>query len=306
MNAPIDSIRIHFSSGSLFWLNICLGYIMFGIALQLKRTDFIHLFKFPKAAMAGVVSQYVVFPAVTLLLIQLLRPHPGFALGMILIACCPSGNISNFITHLAKGNTALSISLTALSTVLSPFLMPLMFALLGNLNSGTAHLMKAIHIPLYDMLTTLAMLLFLPLAAGFCVQYFFPRFALSTKKFFHISSLVLFAGFIAAAVAGNFSNLKTYVYMVAGIVFLQDTLGFFSGYVLARLLALPEPDCRSISIETGIHNSGLGLILIFSFFQGLSAMALIAAWWGIWHLISGIAVASYWNYRKVKPEPATS
>ena len=146
MQTSIDAIQVHFNKESLFFLNLCLGYIMFSIALELKKADFLHLFQHPKKAFVGILSQYVVFPGITLLLIKILHPYPSIALGMILIAACPSGNISNFITHAAKGNTALSISLTAFSTVLSPVTTPLIFSVLGRLDNRTQLLLQTIQV----------------------------------------------------------------------------------------------------------------------------------------------------------------
>ncbi|MDB5226612.1 MAG: Bile acid:sodium symporter [Bacteroidota bacterium] len=295
MNSSIDAIHIHFNKESLLLLNICLGYLMFGVALELNKRDFLQLLRHPRKAFAGVLSQYLVFPSITFLLIKILHPHPSVALGMILVSACPSGNISNFITHTAKGNTALSVSLTALSTILSPVFTPLIFSILGNLDKGIGDLMRAIHISFYDILTSLFILLLLPLLLGILINYYFPKFTESSKKFFKISSLLIFFLFILGALIKNRDIFSNYIYLVIGIVFIQDLLGFSSGYLLAKLFRLEERDCRSISIETGIHNSGLGLILAFTFFKGLGGMVLILAWWGIWHLIAGISLAYYWN-----------
>lgn len=294
----IDDIHIHFNKESLLLLNICLGYLMFGVALELNKTDFLQLIRHPRKAFVGVLSQYIVFPSLTFLLIKILHPNASVALGMILVAACPSGNISNFITHTAKGNTALSVSLTALSTILSPLFTPLIFSILGNLDQNTGNLMRAIHVSFYDVFTSLFILLLLPLLTGIFINYYFPVFTARSKKFFKISSLLIFFSFIAGALFKNMDIFGSYFYGVVGIVFIQDLLGFSSGYLLAKLFRLEERDCRSISIETGIHNSGLGLILVFSFFKGLGGMVLIVAWWGIWHLIAGISLAYYWNKRE--------
>lgn len=308
MQTSIDAIQIHFSSDNLVGLNLCLGYIMFSVALELKQQDFVHLARHPKATLVGVLSQYLVFPLITFLLIKLFHPYPSIALGMILIAACPSGNISNFITHTAGGNTALSVSLTALSTILSPIATPLSFALFGRLDEGTSQLLQSIHISLADVLQSLVLLLLLPLLLGLGVNYFLPGFTKKSRAFFKRSSLLIFFAFITMALLKNGDVFINYIYLVAGLVFVQDLMGFVSGYLLASAFSLKERDRRSISIETGIHNSGLGLILIFSFFKGLGGMALIAAWWGIWHLIAGMLIAAYWKRKdkreQLRQEPA--
>ena len=174
---------------------------------------------------------------------------------MILIAACPSGNISNFITHAAKGNTALSISLTAFSTVLSPVTTPLIFSVLGRLDNRTQLLLQTIQVSFIDILQSLLLILFLPLLLGLSANYLFPVFAERSKKFFKRTAMFIFLGFIFGALIKNREVFSQYIYLVVGIVFIQDLLGFVSGYFLGKLFHLEERDCRSISIETGIHNS---------------------------------------------------
>lgn len=299
MNNIVDGIQIEFSSESLLALNICLGYIMYGIALDLKKEDFALLLRQPKKALVGLLSQYVVFPLLTFLMMKILQPHPSIALGMILVAACPGGNMSNFITHTAHGNTALSVSLTAFSTVLAPVMTPFLFSFYGNLDSETAQLLKTIEISFGDVFQTMLTLLILPLIAGILTSRFFPKFTEQSKRFFKVTSLLLFFSFIALALMKNYTVFIDYIYLVVGIVFIQDLIGFVSGYGLGHIFGLQERDKRALSIESGIHNTGLGLILIFNFFGGMGGMALIAAWWGIWHLIAGIGLAYYWQKRPV-------
>lgn len=299
MQNSIDTIQLNFNESSLLLLNACLGYMLFGIALDLRKEDFLQLLKNPRATLVGVLSQYLLFPLFTFMLIKILHPHPSIALGMILIAACPSGNISGFITHTAKGNTALSVSLTALSTLISPITTPLLFAIFGSMDAGTSELLQSIQLSFTDVLSSLFLLLLLPLLSGLAVRYYFPQWAQRSKKLIKTSSMLLFLFFILGALFKNSDIFVKYVYLVIGLVFVQDLIGFLTGYFCGRLFALSERDCRSISIETGIHNSGLGLVLIFSYFKGLGGMALIAAWWGIWHLIAGILLATYWSRKAV-------
>jgi BASS family bile acid:Na+ symporter len=273
--------------------------MLFGIALDLRKEDFLQLLRNPKATLVGVLSQYVVFPLFTFVMVKLTHPHPSIALGMILIAACPSGNISGFITHTARGNTALSVSLTALSTIMAPISTPVLFAVFGSMDPATSQLLKTIHISLLDVLQSLFLLLLLPLLFGIVAQYFFPGAIQKSKKFFKTTSIFLFFFFILGALFKNKDVFINYIYLVIGLVFIQDLIGFLGGYFLGRIFNLSERDCRSISIETGIHNSGLGLVLIFTFFKGLGGMALIAAWWGIWHLVAGMLLATYWNKKAI-------
>jgi len=292
---PIDEISLNFSKGSLTVLNVCLGIIMFGVALDLKWVDFKRLIQIPKSALTGVVSQFLLLPLLTFLLVWVFRPHPSIALGMILVAACPGGNISNFISQLAKGNVALSISLTGIATVLAIFMTPFNFTLWGSILPETSAMLKEISISPWNMFKTIITLLGLPLLLGMLFSYRFPNFTNKIKKPVKIASIVFFTAFVVIAFANNYRQFLAHIHLVALIVFLHNGLGLLGGFGFAKAMRLPKADCRTISIETGIQNSALALILIFDFFGGKGGMALIAAWWGIWHIISGLTVAAFWS-----------
>lgn len=297
--SEIDNIIVNFSEN--FWLlSFCLGFIMFSIALDLKKEDFTQLLKNPKAALAGALSQYIVFPILTFILVKLIQPHPSIALGMILVSACPGGTISNFITHTAKGNVALSVSLTAFSTIIAPLTTPLLFSFYASLDTNTAHLMKDIRIDFFEMLKNVSILLLVPMLIGIAFNYKFPAFTNKIKKHVKRVALLIFIAFLFFAIKANFQIFLKHIHYVLFIVFIQDIIGFFSGFYIGKLMRLPYEDCKAISIETGIHNAGLGLILIFTFFGGLGGMALITAWWGIWHIFAGMALAYYWKNKTTK------
>lgn len=295
MKPSIDNIRLAFDSDSLFILNLCLALIMFGVALDLRMEDFRRIIRTPKPVLAGIFSQFIALPALTFLIILFLKPIPSIALGMILVAACPGGNISNFMTHLAKGNTALSISLTAFSTSAAIVMTPLNLALWGSLYGPTAEILREVSLNPLKLFETILLILGLPLMAGMLVRRKFPAFAMSAKKILKPLSMMIFVGFVIIALANNFGIFLDYFEFIVGLVFIHNALALATGFSVAGIFKLNPEDRKTLTIETGIQNSGLGLILIFSFFEGLGGMAIVAAWWGIWHIISGMGIGMYWS-----------
>lgn len=294
---PLDALRLNFDSSNLFALNLVLGLIMFGIALDLKLADFRNLAAFPRAVFAGMLGQFVLLPALTLALVCVASPAPSIALGMFLVAACPGGNVSNFLTHLAKGNTALSISMTAVSTAAAVLMTPLNFAFWASRPAATQQLLTQIALNPWELCRAILLILGLPLAFGLFLAQRFPQVAARARKPMKYFSIAAFVLFIAAAFTANFQNFLDYVGRVALLVCLHNAAALAAGYGAAFVLRLPERDRRAVAIEVGIQNSGLGLGLIFTFFGGLGGAALVAAWWGIWHLISGSALALFWSRR---------
>ncbi len=298
MEENIDLVRLNFSDDSLWVLNICLGIIMFGVALGLHLNDFRAVLKNPKPALLGIISQFILLPAVTFLLVILLKPTPSIALGMMLVAACPGGNISNFISQMAGANTALSISLTAFSTSLAIFFTPLNLEIWGSLYAPTASLLQEVSLDPMEVFRTIFLILGLPLVAGLLCNHYYPRVAHILVKVLRPLSIIIFAAFVIIAFKNNRDIFLRFLHIIVLLVLLHNATALGSGYSLARLFRLSLPDQKTLTIETGIQNSGLALLLIFSFFEGLGGMAIIAGWWGIWHLISGLAIAWYWSPRK--------
>lgn len=298
----LDSITLNFSQGGLLFMNITLAFIMFGVALEIDLESFKKIINKPKSAIVGVISQFFLLPIVTFLFVTILQPSPAVALGMILVAACPGGNISNFISSLGKGNIALSVSLTAIATLAAIFMTPFNFAFWGKLYAKSHPLLRPIEIDPIQMFQTVFILLGIPLIFGMIFSRKFPETTKKILKPIKIFSILIFMGFVVVALASNFSYFLRYIHLIVIIVFIQNGLGLLSGYYFSKVLKLPEVDQRTISIETGIQNSGLALVLIFNpkIFPSdlqLGGMAFIAAWWGIWHIISGLGLAYYWHKR---------
>ena len=299
--ATIDQIRLNFNAQGLFVINAAIGLMMFGVALDLKLEDFKRVIVSPKAPGIGLIAQFVLLPALTFLLTLALRPQPSIALGMILVASCPGGNLSNIITYLAKGNCAVSISMTAVSTAAAIFMTPLNLSLWGSLNPETAVILKAVSLSPMDVFTTIFFILGVPLMAGLTLSRYFPSLADKVRKPFKIFSLIFFIVIVIGALAANWAIFIQVVGLVMLIVLLHNALALNLGYWSGRVSGLVERDCRAVCIEVGIQNSALGLVLVFNFFGGLGGMAILVAWWGIWHIIAGLITAFIFTRR---PLPA--
>jgi bile acid:Na+ symporter, BASS family len=297
----IDDAVIDFSAGSLTLLNAILAVVMFSIAIDLKPRDFKLLAKAPKPLIVGLFSQFILLPALTFLLVMAAQPQASVALGLILVAACPGGNISNFITHRAGGNTALSVSMTAFATVSAIALTPLNIAFWGSLYPPSAEILRATAIDPLSVAITVGLMLILPLVLGVALNTNRPDLTRNLRKPLQWLSMAIFVGFVALALAANWPLFLAFAGSIAGLVIVHNALGLGGGYALATLAGLSPFDRRAVTIETGIQNSGLGLVLIFGFFGGLGGMAIVAAFWGIWHAISGLALANIMSRRKVAP-----
>lgn len=262
---------------------------MFGISLDIDFSAFRKVLVNPKSLAVGLASQLIFLPLLTLVLIYVLKPHPSLALGMLLIAACPGGNVSNYAVHLSGANTPLSVSLTSLSTLSSAITTPLIFAFLQDHLPG--QIARPIELSMWQMISSLLKLIVVPLILGFAFRRFLPKLTTTILPWIKQLSMLIFLSFVVFALAGNFSNIKAYLYLVFWLVLIHNTLAMALGYFIGRPFRLEQRDRQTIAIETGIQNSGLGLVLVFNFFDGLGGMALITAWWGIWHLISSFVIA---------------
>lgn len=300
-----DAVRLNFSEGSLDVLELTLLVIMFGVALEIRTEDFRRLLREPKPALTGLISQLVLLPAFTLGLVWLLsitplRPCPSMALGMFLVAACPGGNVSNFMSMRAKGNVALSVSLSAASTLLAIFMTPFNFAFWAQFYPDAKAMLQTIEVDVLGVFKSIFLILGLPLTLGMLTASRFPETARKLSPIIQRISMLIFFGYIVAAVAGNFDFITQYIQYVFLLVLLHNALGFGGGYAFSALLGNTRRDRRTISIETGIQNTGLGLVLIFGQFGGLGGMAMMAALYGIWHLITGLGISLYWS--RINPD----
>jgi BASS family bile acid:Na+ symporter len=291
----IDQVSLHFSPGGLRVLNAILGLVMFGVALELKVADFRRLVTQPRGVLTGLAAQWILLPALTLGLTLWWAPPPSVALGMILVAACPGGNVSNFLTALGRGDVGLSVTITSVSTLIAALATPLNLAFWGSLNPATAPLLRAVQLDLGELLGAVALLLLAPLALGMLLAARRPALTARLRGPLKLISLLIFAAFLGVALWNNRGPFVDHIGQIFLLVLAHNGVAFSVGYLTARLARLPVPERRAVTMEVGIQNSGLGLILIFGFFGGLGGMAIIAAWWGVWHIVAGLTLATLWG-----------
>jgi BASS family bile acid:Na+ symporter len=308
----LDPIRINFSAAGMHSINIVLCFVMFGVALNIQPGQFSRLIKEPKLPLLGLFSQLIALPAMTFLLVIFLNQYitSTVAMGMILVAACPGGNISNFISSYSKANTELAVGLTATSTIFATFTTPFNFAFWGGLyvkyiSNHAGHMLKPLTIDNWQMFETVFILLGIPLIIGIFFSRKFPKVTEKIKKPIQSLSVVFFIAMIVFAFANNWSLFLKYIYFVFIIVLIHNSLALITGYSIGRIFKVSDANRRTLTIETGIHNSGLGLLLLFNpkifpLNLQIGGMIFIVAWWGIWHIVSGLTIASYWHKKEPK------
>lgn len=316
--ASLDSVTLHLGSGTGLVMSIVLALIMFGIALGIKAETLKNVFTQPKAILTGVVLQWIGLPLVTFLLIMVLNPllTPMVCLGMLLVASCPGGNVSNFISALSRGNIELSVSMTAVATVCAPFITPFNFWLWGNLYlkyaalSGTLTLPQLV-IPFSEIFKTVFIILAIPIVLGMLFSHLWPKATQKIQTPFSVFSIIVFIVMVLGMFIPNWKLFLQYIIFIFILVLIHNACAFGTGFAGASLMKLPRPDRRSITIEVGIQNSGLGLTMLLNpaIFRpevwnnpetGImyGGMLFVTAWWGIWHIISGLTLATI--FRKSK------
>ena len=300
----LNAVSINFGQGGMTIVNIILAFVMFGVALGIKPQTFKDVFKNPKSVIVGIILQWVGLPAVTFAIALALSPviTPMIALGMILVASCPGGNISNFISSLSKGNTELSISMTAVTTAFAPLVTPFNFFFWGSMYSQIIAMRNDIPtlvIPFFPMLEQILLLLGVPIFLGLLFARYFPNATKKITKPAQVLSILLFIGMVIVSFSQNFQIFLDNIFYVFFIVMLHNACALATGYFGGKIARVPERDRRSFTVEIGLQNSGLGLILLFNpaifppeIWHGhYGGMLFITAWWGIWHIVSGLTVA---------------
>ena len=292
---PVDALRIHFNPDQMAVLNMAMAFLMFSVALDVRLSDFRKVVDYPKSVLTGLVAQYLLFPVFTLGIIWLFEPPVSMALGMVLVSMCPSGNMTNFLVHFAKANVALSVTLNAFIILLATVITPAGFLFWGKYVPDSEALRTSFEIRFADMALIIVQLILAPLVVGMLLHHRFPEAIAKVRPWAQRISLLIFFSILALALLGNWDNLKNYLGFVFVVVAVHNLVALSTGYWLGRFNRLPELDCRTLAFEAGVHNTALGLLLVFKFFGGLGGMALVAAWWGIWDLVTGIGLALHWR-----------
>ena len=289
-----DDVLLNFTPGTLTILNVVLALIMLGVALDVTIDDFRVVARRPRPMIIAIVAQLVVLPAVTFGLTFLLPVTASMALGMILVACCPPGNISQVLTHRSGGNVALSVSMTAVSNLLYIFALPISIAFWGSLRADTRSLLATVSLNGWQMLLEIVLIIGIPFAIGLTVRHRLPRLAARVQPFVKWFSLLALLAFIGAALAGNWQYFVAFLGIIVLAVTIHDAVALAIGWTTAAAGGLGTRERKAMTFEVGIRNAGLGLGLVFTFFGGLGGMAIVAGWWGIWDIVAGLVVAALW------------
>ena len=265
------------------YVNYLLGIVMFGMGMTLKVSDFKVVFTKPKAVIIGILSQFVIMPLLAFVLVHLFNLDPALAVGVILVGSCPGGTSSNVMTYLAKGDVALSVGMTACTTILAPIVTPALVLLLGG---------EAINVSYVSMLMSIVQVVLVPIILGFIINYFFEKFAQAFAKVLPLISVIAICLIIMAVVAANAAKLMTVGWLIVVVVMLHNLCGYALGYGVGKLLGLTREQMRTLSIEVGMQNSGLATSLATMHFATMPLAAVPGTVFSVWHNISGAIYAN--------------
>lgn len=282
-----------FIPGGFTWIaphiQILLGIIMFGMGMTLSVDDFKEVFKQPKKVAIGVVAQFTIMPLIAFGLAIAFRLPPEIAAGVILVGCCPGGTSSNVMTFLARGNIALSVAITSVTTLLAPFVTPALILLLAS---------KWLPVSAGAMFISIVKIVLIPILLGLVVKMLFRKQVEHSVKALPLVSVVAIVAIVAAVVSVNQQKIAETGLLILLVVILHNSLGYLLGFWAARLLKLNYADQKAISIEVGMQNSGLGASLAAAHFSPLAAVP--SAIFSVWHNISGSLIATWWSKKSEK------
>jgi len=262
-----------------------LGIIMLGMGMTMTVDDFKGVLQSPKAVLIGVVAQFVVMPGLAYALCKLFNLPPEIAVGVILVGCCPGGTASNVITYMAKGNVALSVACTSVSTLLAPVLTPAIFYLLAS---------QWLKIDAASMFISILQVVLLPIIVGLILRTWLKRQVESYIQVMPLVSVIAIVAIVAAIIGGSKAAILQSGLLILAVVILHNGLGYLLGFTAARFFKLPYADSKAIAIEVGMQNSGLGVALAAVHFAASPITAVPSAIFSLWHNISGPALATYW------------
>ena len=274
-------------------VNAILAVIMFGVGLDLDLAEFRRTLRAPRGPAVGLVTQFLLLPALAFVAVRLLAPDPAVALGVLLVCACPGGTVSNVVTHLSGANVSLSIAMTTVSTFLALVATPTNLALWGSRVPALDVL--DVRLDPVDLALVLVLVVGLPVIAGVLVARHRPAAADRLRRPMRVLAVVGLGVLIVGAGAANLGTAVSSLRATLLVVVVVNAAALGLGYGAAAALRLPVRDRRAVSIEVGIQNSALALALALQFFADLGAAALVAAVWGLWHMVTGLALARVWR-----------
>ena len=291
----LDSLRIVLDPVGQTGVALALVLVMFSVALGLRVEDFAFLRDKPLLFAGGVISQVVILPLVTFLLILVLRPAASIALGMIVVACCPGGAVSNLLTYLSRGSVATSVALTTTSSLLAAILTPTSILFWSQAYEPTATLLRTLDVNPLIFIAQTTFLLAVPLVLGMVVATKAPDVAARIKQRTTVLGVSVLVGVIIYGIVYFFPVLFPALPLLGGIVVLHNAVAFATGALAGRALSRLSPTRRALTFEIGIQNSGLALVILLGQLKGLGGAAAVAAVWGVWHLIAGGLLAVFFR-----------
>ncbi|MGE8034118.1 bile acid:sodium symporter family protein [Lysinibacillus sp. NPDC093692] len=266
------------------YITTLLGIVMFGMGLTITVADFKEVLTRPKDVTVGVVGQFLIMPTLAFLLVKLFNLQPEIAIGVILVGCCPGGTSSNVMTFLSKGDVALSVTVTSITTLLAPIVTPGLIYLFAS---------EYIDVAPSALFMSIVKVIIIPIALGFIVQKFFNKQAKASVKVMPLVSVVAIVAIVAAVVAGNQQKIAETGLIIFAVVVLHNCLGYFIGYLFGKIFGMNLAKKKAIAIEVGMQNSGLGASLAVAHFSPLAAVP--SAIFSVWHNISGPIIATIFS-----------
>ncbi|WP_017932579.1 bile acid:sodium symporter family protein [Robiginitomaculum antarcticum] len=295
MEAELNAVTLELGKAGDIAMLVALALMMLAVALGLKRENFGDIRRRPKPFFAGAIAQIIGLPMLTLGLVYLINPLPSLALGMIIVACCPGGSTSNLITLFARGNTALSVSLTATSSLLAAVITPVSIIFWSSLYPPTANILNNIDFDAAGFLIQLMTILGLPILVGMIIAAKAPAAAKILQRITVALGAVLLAIIIIGAVAAFWETIVKFGYLIIPLVLVHNGLAFILGNLAGRFAGGDDADRRALTIETGIQNSGIAIVILLTQLKGLGGAAAIAGIWGTWHIIGGLLLVALWR-----------
>ncbi len=273
-------------------LSIALAFIMFAVALGLRPSDFSFVRTHTRSVLIGTITQLVGLPILTLALITAVTPSPGIALGMLVVACCPGGNISNLLTRISKGDAAYSVALTMISSIFAVALLPFAILFWTGLYGPTASLLEEINIDRVRFILATSITLLIPLAAGLSTAHYHPELAAKLGRIFMPVAIGILIILIIVGVTTNKHLILNYGTETLPLVIIHNALAFTLGALVGYIFLKDQWKARALTFEVGIQNTGLGLLIVLSQLGGIGSAAIIVASWSIWHLFAGFILAT--------------
>ena len=304
----LDTLTINFNRTGNWLLMLFMAVVMYGVALGLKPQFFRGVFNRPRALFLGLACQWLIFPFVTFLLCVLFHSFvpPIVAMGLILVVSCPGGAVSNFMTSYAKGNAELSVLMSTVTTLGAPIFTPINYAIWGGLyakymDASAGNVLRTLQVPPTQIALTVIVIIGIPVLLGLITVKFAPNASARLKDIMRYLSIVVFLCVAGMMMSQNFILFKENIGYVFIIVLIHNLVGFGVGYATSTVGKTPVKDRRAVTLETGIQNSGLGLLLLFN--TGIfppeiakGGMAFVTAWWGVWHIISGLLLGTAFRF----------